>query len=392
MLNGVLNFLKKAGLRVDVETTTTPKTVWVGMSGGVDSAVSAYLLKQQGYDVTGVFIKVWQPDNTECNWKDDRRDAMRVCAEIGIPFKTLDLSHEYKSKVVEYMISEYSKGRTPNPDIMCNRHIKFGGFLDLAIKNNIDFVATGHYANVEEIKGTSGQIRSMLVEGADKNKDQSYFLWTLTSRDLDRVLFPVGELLKPEVRKIAEDNKLSVFDKKDSQGVCFIGHVDMKDFLKKHVKTTPGKVLDTEGQEIGEHDGSILYTLGERIGFKPYQSGSNDKPMYVFAKDVQKNTISVTEKNLLSSSNLETTANVTPLSNTSGGSVEAILTNLNWNSIDLSPGTKIEARVRYRQERQVCTFDIKTSLIKFEKPQVLAPGQSIVFYTGERCLGGGIIA
>ena len=385
-----MNFLKRIGFKVDVETINAPKTVWVGMSGGVDSAVSAYLLKQQGYDVTGIFIKVWQPDNTECNWKDDRRDAMRVCAEIGIPFRTLDLSQEYKSKVVEYMISEYSKGRTPNPDIMCNRHIKFGGFLDLAIKNDIDFLATGHYANVEEIKDLSGEIRSVLVEGADKNKDQSYFLWTLTSKDLARVLFPVGDLLKPEVRKIAEENKLPVFDKKDSQGVCFIGHVDMKDFLKKHVKIEPGKVLNVEGHEIGEHDGSILYTLGERIGFKSFQSGSNDKPMYVFAKDVQKNTISVTEKNLLNNSNSEVVENTTV--DSSGGSTQAILTNLNWNSIDLPPNTKIEARVRYRQERQGCTFDSKTSRVKFEKVQVLAPGQSIVFYTGEKCLGGGIIA
>lgn len=344
------------------------KKVWLGMSGGVDSAVSACLLKKQGYDVTGVFIKVWQPEEVECTWKDDRRDAMRVCALIDIPFITLDLSREYKQYVVDYMISEYSKGRTPNPDIMCNRHIKFGGFLDLAKKMGIDYVATGHYANVKN---------NTLYEGKDPSKDQSYFLWTLTAGDLSRVIFPIGHLLKTEVRKIARKNKLSVFDKKDSQGICFIGHVDMKDFLKKNIKTSVGNVLDVNGNIIGEHDGAVLYTIGERIGFKAYETGTDDRPMYVLQKDIYLNTIIVTSSNLLNPEK-------------EGGSVVAQLTSVNWNT-DKVP-EKIQARVRYRQSKQDCQFDPKTGRITFKKSQVLASGQSVVLYSGEKCLGGGIIS
>lgn len=345
------------------------KKVWVGMSGGVDSAVSAYLLKKQGYDVTGVFIKVWQPDDVECTWKDDRRDAMRVCAEIDIPFITLDLSHEYKKHVVDYMISEYSKGRTPNPDIMCNRHIKFGGFLDLAKKMGIDYVATGHYANVKN---------NTLYEGKDPNKDQSYFLWTLTAYDLSRVMFPIGHLLKPEVRKIAKKNNLPVFDKKDSQGICFIGHVDMKNFLKKNISTTAGNVLDSSGNIIGEHDGAVLYTIGERIGFKAFQTSTDDKPMYVLSKDIYLNTITVTNSNLLSGDKM-------------GSTMTAKLSNVNWNNSENKP-VNIQARVRYRQERQDCHFDPSSGQITFKKNQVLASGQSVVLYSGEKCLGGGIIS
>jgi len=344
------------------------KKVWVGMSGGVDSAVSAYLLKKQGYDVTGVFIKVWQPDDVECTWKDDRRDAMRVCAQIDIPFLTLDLSHEYKKHVVDYMISEYSKGRTPNPDIMCNRHIKFGGFLDLAKKMGIDYVATGHYANVKD---------NTLYEGKDPSKDQSYFLWTLTADDLSRVIFPIGHLLKTKVRKIAEKNKLPVFNKKDSQGICFIGHVDMKDFLKKNIQTSGGNVLDIDGNVIGEHDGAVLYTIGERIGFKAYQTGTNDKPMYVLNKDIYLNTITVSSSNFLNNEK-------------DGSTLVAQLTSVNWNSEEIP--SNIQARVRYRQQKQDCHFDPNTGKITFKKTQVLASGQSVVLYSGEKCLGGGIIA
>ncbi len=370
----------------------TSKKVWVGMSGGVDSSVSALLLKKQGYDVTGVFIKVWQPDDVECTWKDERRDAMRICAMLDIPFLTLDLSVEYKQHVVDYMISEYSKGRTPNPDIMCNRHIKFGGFLDLAKEMGIDYVATGHYANVkmtmEDQKGSNGHGKNIytLCEGLDETKDQSYFLWTLTSCDLSRILFPIGHLKKTEVRKIAQKNKLPVFDKKDSQGICFIGHVDMKEFLKKNIKTQVGTVLDISGNILGEHEGAVLYTVGERIGFKLYDRGTNDKPMYVLEKDINKNTVTVTDENLLFndvtfSRDLEKNDHKL-----------AQLTNKNWNSSKSEGVVKIEARVRYRQAKQACTFDIKTGRITFDKNQVLASGQSVVLYTGEKCLGGGIIS
>lgn len=370
----------------------TSKKVWVGMSGGVDSSVSALLLKKQGYDVTGVFIKVWQPDDVECTWKDERRDAMRICAMLDIPFLTLDLSVEYKQHVVDYMISEYSKGRTPNPDIMCNRHIKFGGFLDLAKEMGIDYVATGHYANVkmtiEDQKGSNSHGKNIytLCEGLDETKDQSYFLWTLTSCDLSRILFPIGHLKKTEVRKIAQKNKLPVFDKKDSQGICFIGHVDMKEFLKKNIKTQVGTVLDISGNILGEHEGAVLYTVGERIGFKLYDRGTNDKPMYVLEKDINKNTVTVTDENLLFndvtfSRDLEKNDHKL-----------AQLTNKNWNSSKSEGVVKIEARVRYRQAKQACTFDIKTGRITFDKNQVLASGQSVVLYTGEKCLGGGIIS
>ena len=344
------------------------KKVWVGMSGGVDSAVSAFLLKKQGYDVTGVFIKVWQPDDVECTWKDDRRDAMRVCAEIDIPFITLDLSSEYKKEVVDYMISEYAMGRTPNPDIMCNRHIKFGGFLNLAREMGMDYVATGHYANV---------INKSLYEGKDPNKDQSYFLWTLNSNDLESIIFPIGNLHKTEVRKIAKKNKIPVFDKKDSQGICFIGHVDMKEFLKKNIKTSAGNVLDVDGNIIGEHDGAVLYTIGERVGFKNFQNGTDTKPMYVLKKDIYLNTVTVSDSNLINDEK-------------SGNSFSAKLININWNT-DKMPA-KIQARVRYRQSKQNCTFNLENGEVVFEKSQVLASGQSVVLYSGEKCLGGGIIA
>jgi len=348
------------------------------MSGGVDSSVSAYLLKQQGYDVTGVFIKVWQPNDVECTWKDERRDAMRVCAELDIPFLTLDLSVEYKMQVVDYMISEYAKGRTPNPDIMCNRHIKFGGFLDMAKRMDIDYVATGHYANVK--KTDDGYFS--LFEGKDPSKDQSYFLWTLNSDDLSRVLFPVGHLLKTEVRKIAQKAKLPVFDKKDSQGICFIGHVDMKEFLKKNIETRSGSVLDIDGNVIGEHDGAILYTIGERVGFKAFKTGADDKAMYILSKDVSNNTITVIENNLLTVEGSEHNQGIRI----------AQLADVNWNTEKTNTVSNLKARVRYRQEKQDCIFDPNTSRVTFSKAQVLASGQSVVLYSGERCLGGGIIS
>ena len=196
----------------------TRKKAYIGLSGGVDSSVSALLLQKAGYDVTGVFIRVWQPENGECTWKDERRDAMRVAAHLHMPFVTLDLRKEYKEGVVDYMIEEYKNGRTPNPDVMCNRQVKFGAFWDWAKAQGADHIATGHYARIAN---------GNMLEGNDKNKDQSYFLWTLESEELNHILFPVGHLQKSEVRRIAEKNDLPIFDKKDSQGVCFIGHIDI---------------------------------------------------------------------------------------------------------------------------------------------------------------------
>ena len=227
------------------------KKVFIGMSGGVDSSVSAALLKEHGYDVTGVFIKVWQPEFFECTWRADRLDAMRVCAKLDIPFLTLNLEKEYKKEVVDYMIDEYKAGRTPNPDVMCNKYIKFGGFFDFAMKHSADFIATGHYARVKKFpRGeTSGFNPSpevsprgtyQLLAGRDKNKDQSYFLWTLTQKQLQKTLFPIGDIDKPEVRKLAEKYGLATAVKKDSQGLCFIGKIDMKDFLKNYMKEKKG--------------------------------------------------------------------------------------------------------------------------------------------------------
>lgn len=350
------------------------KKVYLGMSGGVDSSVSAVLLKQAGYDVTGVFIRVWQPDNGECTWKDERRDAMRVAAHLDIPFVTLDLRDAYKKGVVDYMIAEYKAGRTPNPDVMCNREVKFGAFWDWAKKEGADYIATGHYAQV---------IDGEMLEGVDTNKDQSYFLWTLCKDELKHVLFPVGHLQKSEVRKIGEKAKIPVFDKKDSQGVCFIGHIDMKEFLKGYIQTTPGNVIDTEGKIIGSHEGALLYTIGERHGFTIFKQNTDQKRLYIIEKNIEKNTLTVsdsvqaedTDVRIDSSNAKITVTNVVLREN---------IENLN----------NLECRTRYRQKRIPIKSVEKTSnglTVRLTEPQLVSPGQSLVFYAGNKCLGGGVI-
>lgn len=350
------------------------------MSGGVDSSVSALLLKLAGYDVTGVFIKVWQPtdmDGYVCTWKEERRDAMRVAAALDIPFLTFDFGERYKKEVVDYMIDEYKQGRTPNPDIMCNRQIKFGSFLDEARKQGADYIATGHYA--QNIVSEDGSFE--LTEGKDKNKDQSYFLWTLDQEDLKNVLFPIGHLEKKEVRAIAEKYKLPVFDKKDSQGICFLGHVDMKQFLKDHITTEKGNVVDTEGTIIGEHDGALLYTIGERHGFKLFINRPDDVPHYIIAKDVEKNTLTVAPQ-----LEFQTGAHMPK---------EIHIKEMHWtlnNEPDLSK--TYGARLRYRQQQQACHIKKEGSgyVISFDQPQTaITLGQSLVIYDGEKCLGGAIL-
>ena len=269
--------------------------VFVGMSGGVDSSVSALLLKKAGYDVTGVFIKVWQPDWITCNWKEERIEAMRVAAHIGIQFVTLDLVQEYKTEVIDYMIAEYKAGRTPNPDVMCNREVKFGAFWRWARAQGAHFVATGHYARVcKSEPDTSSSERASkpagfvlcswppparpagrrcaaqcpsefvsgsdfsLLTGTDNNKDQSYFLWTLNQDDLEHIMFPVGHLTKPQVRALATKHKLPNAEKKDSQGLCFIGKIDVKEFLSHYIRTEKGNVLNERGEIIGTHEGALL--------------------------------------------------------------------------------------------------------------------------------------
>lgn len=343
------------------------KRVFVGMSGGVDSSVSALILKEQGYDVTGVFIKVWQPDFVECTWKEDRLDAMRICAQLNIPFITLDLEKEYKEGVIDYMFDEYKKGRTPNPDVMCNREVKFGAFLKWALANGADFVATGHYAQ---------NINNKLVKGVDKNKDQSYFLWTLAQEQLKHIIFPIGGMEKKDVREKARTLNLFTSEKKDSQGLCFIGTIDVKEFLKSQIQEKKGDVVNEEGEVIGSHEGITFYTIGERHGFEITKKSNHDTPYYVIKKDVERNILIVSQ-----------TPPVQPLSkeislekiSAIGGPASG------WNE-----GKTYEARARYRAP--LAKVKIKNDkVIVVEGELVATEGQSLVVYDGDTCIGGGII-
>lgn len=345
------------------------KRVFVGVSGGVDSSVSAALLLEQGYDVTGVFIRTWTPEWLPCTWRSERRDAMRVCAHLDIPFIELDLTAEYKQGVADYMISEYATGRTPNPDVMCNREVKFGGFLNWALDHGADYVATGHYAQ---------NIDNQLIKGNDPSKDQSYFLWTLSQQQLQHVLFPIGHLPKSTVRDLAKKYKLPTAVKKDSQGICFIGMVDMKQFLKHYIDVTPGDVLDTQGRVIGKHEGAILYTLGERHGFIITEKGTDDKPYYVTDKDFTHNTITVSQE---------------PWSGISEQQASYTLEQVVYRG-EINPYKTYTAHVRYHGEDKSCTIantDGVYTIIFTEPDYTIARGQSIVFYDGGVCVGGGIV-
>jgi tRNA-uridine 2-sulfurtransferase len=349
------------------------KKVLVGISGGVDSSVSALLLKKEGYKVEGVFIKVWQPDFVECNWREEMRDAMRVCAQLEIPFHFLDLEKEYKKEVVDYMIDEYKKGRTPNPDIMCNKCIKFGHLFDFAEKNHFDFIATGHYAQ---------NIDGKLYRGKDTNKDQSYFLWALTKDKLEKILFPIGHLEKNKVRRVAKKNNLFTSTKKDSQGICFMGPVDMKEFLSKYLDIESGKVLNKKGEVVGVHDGAVLYTIGERHGFeinKKHKSGG-DTIAYVIDKDVERNTITIGRREKREWKSETKLSDISFVNNHSPNNI--------GRPSDVV-GVKIEFQTRYRQKTQKGVWSKGTLEAVFDEEPV--PGQSVVFYKGNLCLGGGII-
>lgn len=350
------------------------------MSGGVDSSVSAALLKEAGHEVTGVFIKTWHPDFLTCNWREDRRDAMAVCAKLDIPFKTLDLEAEYKRDVADYMIDEYRAGRTPNPDVMCNRHIKFGAFFDWARKEGADMIATGHYARTQKKQNSKSKIQEVQVcTGNDANKDQSYFLWALPREVLPYVLFPVGDLTKPEVRNLAEKYNLSVAKKKDSQGVCFLGKVEMKAFLKKYIAVSPGDVVNEAGESVGRHEGAVLYTLGERHGFVVTKKGPTDGPYYVVAKDLTANTVTVSQSR----------GGDTGAQNTT----DVVLEDVHWIA-DTPKNGSYQCRFRYRQTLEACDLiqEGGVVMIRFARPQVsVAAGQSLVLYAGEVLLGGGII-
>ncbi len=340
------------------------RKVYVGLSGGVDSSVSAALLKEQGYDVTGVFIKVWQPDFIECTWKEDRLDAMRVASVLDIPFITLDLEKEYKQGVIDYMIDEYRNGRTPNPDVMCNREVKFGAFYRWAKSQGADYVATGHYASHN---GNS------LVKSRDENKDQTYFLWTLSKEIIPSVIFPVGDIEKSEVRVLAEKFKLSVSTKKDSQGLCFVGTIDVKTLLKQYIDEKDGDVLNEQAEVIGTHSGVMFLTIGERHGFTIIKNGTDDAAYFIIAKDFDTNTITVSH---------------TPPQEKSGEIIS--LTSTNW-TIELEKGKVYDVRARYRAPLARAECIDKNTFKVVEGNLVKAVGQSLVIYDGELCIGGGII-
>lgn len=344
------------------------QTVFVGMSGGVDSSVAALRLIKQGYYVVGVFIKVWHPDFMVCNWEQERLDAMRVAAHLNIPFLTCDAEAAYRDEVAQYFIEEYKAGRTPNPDVMCNQHVKFGAFMKFAKERGADFIATGHYA--QRINAEKAELH----RGIDTNKDQTYFLWTLTQEQLDYALFPVGDTPKDKIRKEAEQAGIPVADKQDSQGICFLGHVDIPEFLSHFITLETGNVLNTEGDVIGTHVGALVYTLGQRHGFTLKNTSTQEVPHYVTAKDVETNTITVDTKKP------EVTI-----------SDEIILSN---TILRTSIEGELTAQFRYRQKPFSVTltkkgddYQLKTNA-DVEKP---ASGQSCVLYKGNHCIGGGVI-
>lgn len=361
------------------------KRVFVGMSGGVDSSVAAALLQREGYDVVGVFMKVWEPDFLPCTWRAERLDAMRVAAHLRIPLLTWNFEKEYKEWVADYMIREYRAGRTPNPDVMCNREVKFGAFFDRAMKEGADFVATGHYARIARVKSgkskvESGKAEYRMLKGVDATKDQSYFLWTLGQKQLSKTLFPVGGYKKSEIRKLAEKFGLPTAQKKDSQGICFVGQLDMKDFLAHFIKEKEGSVLNEKGERIGFHRGAYFYTLGERHGFTITQKGVREDAYYIIAKDIVKNTITVSHS--------------LPASSPAKKKI-VVLNNLNFCSGEVPDvRKKYTAQVRYHGEQYTCVIRTKDGsqiFLEFTMPVLVDAGQSVVISSGEECLGGGIV-
>ncbi len=394
------------------------KRIVVGLSGGVDSSVAAYLLKQQGYDVIGLFMKNWHDDSVtisdECPWLEDSNDAMLVADKLGIPFQTVDLSKEYKERIVDYMFSEYEKGRTPNPDVLCNREIKFDVFMNIALELGADYVATGHYCRKSSINKDGKEVFQLLA-GKDKNKDQSYFLCQLSQEQLAKSLFPIGELTKPEVRKIAMELDLITAEKKDSQGLCFIGKVKLPDFLQQKLKPKEGLIVEipkekqlyskteinfdslkeklkylsrkieysvSDGEVVGKHQGAHFFTKGQRKGLAV---GGTPEPLFVIDTDVEENIIFTGQgkqhpglfKKALYIHNNE----------------------LHWIRKDLALKTDetmdVMARIRYRQPLQKAKlFKTEQGLyIEFDNPQTaITEGQFAAWYLGEELVGSGVIS
>ena len=347
------------------------KKVYVGVSGGVDSSVALYLLKKDGYDVTGVFIKTWHPDWLPCTEPEDRLSAIKVCAELEVPFVELDAKEEYKKGVADRMIADYKAGRTPNPDVLCNKEVKFGIFYKFAKEQGADFVATGHYARSENGK---------LLAGKDLSKDQSYFLWMIDSKILTSVLFPIGNLEKKEVRKIAERTGLHTFKRKDSQGVCFLGDIDMRDFLSHYIEKRIGNVIDERGQVIGEHDGINFYTVGERHGFKIFPEYNSGEAFYITKKDIDNNVLLVSKQN--------------PLDSSDNKLKYFYLEEVNLFIEELPDKLEALCRVRHlgNLHKAVLIKEDGKIKVELEDPESISPGQSAVFYTGEEVILGGIIS
>ncbi len=381
--------------------------VFVAMSGGVDSSVAAALLKEQGFDVVGVYMRNWSDKDNEvsgCTYEQDVEDARKVAAYLGLPFYVWNFEKEYKQKVVDYMIHAYEQGITPNPDVMCNKEIKFGVFLEKALAAGADFVATGHYVrnmNKARIDTNSSRVYHLL-KGRDTNKDQSYFLHRITQEQLTRTLFPIGEYQKSEVRELAKKFNLHVADKKDSQGICFIGKVKIAEFLKKRIKENPGDIV-LNGEVVGAHRGLSFYTIGQREGIQV----AGPVPYYVVDKDFENNQLILAKGNMDErlykkeliavdshwissvSSDVETTPCLPAVSE---GGVSA------GHDARRARGTSLHyctAAIRYRQKPESCIVEIQKDQslkVTFESPQrAITPGQSIVFYQGDECLGGAVI-
>ena len=344
--------------------------VFVGLSGGVDSGTSAAILKERGYDVVGVFIKIWQPEFIECTWREDRLDAMRIAASLGIPFREIDLSLEYKKEVVDNMVHDYEHGITPNPDVLCNEKIKFGAFARWAFEHGADLIATGHYARTDMVDG-----HAQLLRGADPKKDQSYFLYRIREEDLARTLFPIGDIPKSQVRERAQSFGLPVAQKPDSQGLCFVGDVSMRDFLARYITLTPGKVLDTAGRTIGGHEGTPLYTIGQRHGFTTDGGVAHEGGQYVIGVSIPDNTITASSDRLL------------------GAVSEITLRDVHWIGDAPEIPLKTHAQSRYREIPfpVIVTRSHDQILVAFEESHLVSSGQSLVLYDGDRVLGGGVI-